>query len=206
MKQAVPFFLFIILLFIVSPAYNQQDTTAIVYHEETEDLTPSSDTLPLKNITQRSPTKAALWAIVPGGGQIYNKKWWKLPIVYSLLGASGGLIYYFGSETIKYRNEYFFRQYKAEEYYNPDLTLTTTESILQSRDNFRRYTEIAIGAFAICYLLSVIDAVVDAHLFYFDISDDLSMQLAPQIFNSGIGYNKGGSQAFSSGLTLKISF
>ncbi|MDL2326238.1 DUF5683 domain-containing protein [Bacteroidales bacterium OttesenSCG-928-A14] len=176
-------------------------------YEEHVVKTGGDDSLQLKLIKEHNPTKAGLWAIVPGGGQIYNKKWWKLPIVYSLLGASGYLVYYFADKTVMYRNEYFFRQYGATEYYNPDLALAQDESILQSRDNNRRYMEISIGAFTICYLLSVIDAVVDAHLFYFDISDDLTMQLTPTIYNNGLLFNNNNAfRSFSSGLTLKLSF
>ncbi|MDR2979638.1 MAG: DUF5683 domain-containing protein [Bacteroidales bacterium] len=205
MKQFVPLFLFFSFLLLANYSYSQEDTTALLV-ESAEELDEMSDSLELELIRKHNPTKAALWAIVPGGGQIYNKKWWKLPIVYTLLGTSGYLIYYFADETIKYRNEYFFRQYGAVEYYNPELSDEKTENILFSRNANRQYMDIAIGAFAICYALSIIDAVVDAHLFYFNISDDLSMQISPSLQNNLFSYNKGLHQTFSTGLTLRFSF
>lgn len=204
MKKILPFLLFFTSL-LAHSSYAQQDT--LIVDIDSVAIEKTEDNLTLDLLKQRNPKDAALWAIIPGGGQIYNKKWWKLPIVYTLMGGSGTLVYYFATQTIACRNEYFFRQYEATEYYNPDFAKKTDETVRQMRDNYRQYMEIAIGAFAICYVLSIIDAVVDAHLFYFDISDDLTMQFSPSIHNNhGIFGNKAFSQSFSTGLTLKLSF
>lgn len=204
MKKIIPFLL-LFASFFANSSHAQQDT--LILDTNSTATATMNDTLTLELLKQRNPKDAALWAIIPGGGQIYNKKWWKLPIVYTLMGGSGTLVYYFATQTIACRNEYFFRQYGATEYYNPDFSEDTDDAVLQMRDNSRQYMEIAIGAFAICYVLSIIDAVVDAHLFYFDISDDLTMQISPSIHNNhGLFGNKALSQSFSTGLTLKLSF
>jgi hypothetical protein len=120
-------------------------------------------------------------ALIPGAGQIYNKKYWKLPIVYGGLGATSYLIYHFNSETNKYRKEYLARVNDGAIFENPDLEEKTTAQVLDSRNYHRRNMEISIAACAIVYLLSIIDASVDAHLFYYDISDDLSLGIKPKI-------------------------
>ena len=83
---------------------------------------------------------------------------------------------------------------------NPDLATYADENVLALKNYYRRNMEISIGAFAIIYILNLIDASVDAHLFYFDISDDLSLNIRPSFNNN---YRSG---TFSSGLALSINF
>jgi hypothetical protein len=144
----------------------------------------SSDTVRMK---MHSPKKASWLALIPGAGQIYNKKYWKLPIVYAGLGATGYLIYRFSDSTAMYRKEYVARMTEDTllnphlSELNPKLSGISDESILMRRNNFRRNMEICVAACAIIYLLSIIDASVDAHLFYYDVSDNLSVSIRPQI-------------------------
>jgi len=128
-----------------------------------------------------SPKTASWLALVPGAGQIYNRKYWKLPIVYGGLGVSSYLIYRFGSETTMYRREILARANNEVDKLNPDLTGMTYEGLLSERDKSRRNMEISIAACAIVYILSIVDASVDAHLFYYDISDNLSLGVKPKI-------------------------
>jgi len=128
-----------------------------------------------------SPKTASWLALVPGAGQIYNKKYWKLPIVYGGLGVSSYLIYRFGSETTMYRKEILARANNEVDKLNPDLTGMTYEGLSSERDKSRRNMEISIAACAIVYILSIVDASVDAHLFYYDISDNLSLGVKPKI-------------------------
>ncbi|MCL1850885.1 MAG: DUF5683 domain-containing protein [Bacteroidetes bacterium] len=128
-----------------------------------------------------SPKKATLLALVPGAGQIYNKKYWKLPIVYGGLGASSFLIYYYADNTATYRKEYVARvNGEPKETLNPDLADKTLESILLERNRYRRNMEISVAACAIVYALSILDACVDAHLYYYDVSDNLSLGIKPK--------------------------
>ncbi len=185
---------------------DQQNRTSVKRRTSARLVTSSSETVKNKDnrtsdtLKFHSPKKAALLSLIPGGGQIYNKKWWKLPIIYAGMGASGTLAVYFGLEAVKYRNELFFRQYNATEYYNPALSAYTTPSILSDKNYFLRSMEICIGVFTILYALNIIDAVVDAHLFYFDISDELSFQIAPSIHNNTPFHT------FSTGVAFKFSF
>lgn len=169
----------------------------------------SADTLGKKNNTpltdsllriKHNPKIAALLSIIPGAGQIYNHKWWKVPIVYACLGVSGYFIYDFSVKTSIYQKEYILRMNGATDFLNPDLATYADENVLAMKNYYRRNMEIAIGALTLIYILNIIDATVDAHLFYFDISDDLSMKIKPSFNNN---YHTG---TFSSGLAFTINF
>jgi len=143
---------------------------------------------PLDSILPRvhSPKKASWLALIPGAGQIYNKKYWKLPIVYAGLGSTGFLIYYYGNRTSIYRKEYVARANDDIEHLNPDLAIYGDENILYQRDFYRRNMEICVAACVIVYALSILDAAVDAHLFYYDVSDNLALGVKPKINYSPI--------------------
>jgi hypothetical protein len=128
-----------------------------------------------------TPKTASWLALVPGAGQIYNKKYWKLPIVYGGLGVSSYLIYRFGSETTMYRKEILARANNNIDKLNPELSEMIDDDLLWNRDKSRKNMEISIAACAIVYLLSIVDASVEAHLFYYDVSDNLSLGVKPKI-------------------------
>lgn len=130
---------------------------------------------------KHNPTVAGCLSIIPGGGQIYNKKYWKLPIVYGALGVSGYFVYDFAHHMVIYKNEFINRRDGNTDLLRPELSTETDANILTAKNTYRRRLEIAVAVTAILYFLNIVDAVVDAHLYYFDISDDLSMQVTPQI-------------------------
>lgn len=147
----------------------------------------SQDSLPvvLDSPAVHSPRKAAvLSACVPGLGQIYNKKYWKLPLVYAGLGTCAGFFFYNVSEYNDARKAY---QNKLDgdpsndnnmpEKYRP----VDPESIRQYRNGVRQYVDYSVLAFLLCWGLNVVDAAVDAHLKSFDLSDNLSMHINPFI-------------------------
>lgn len=131
--------------------------------------------------SKKAPLKAVLFSIIPGGGQAFNRKFWKLPIVYTGMGVAG----YF---VVKNTREH--RQYKIAFQHRVDAdSLMTIDSFPQYdvaglealRNNNRKDLEIAYFAMVGVYLLSGIEAFVDSHLKTFDISDDLSMRIAPKL-------------------------
>jgi len=156
-----------------------------------------SDTLRLK---QHDPKTASWLALIPGAGQIYNKKYWKLPIVYGGLGATGFLIYYYADKTSIYRKEYVARVNGETEKLNPKLARYDDANILDTRNFYRRNMEICVAACTVIYLLSILDACVDAHLHYYDISDNLSLGIKPKINHNPIN----GSTAPGMGLIVKF--
>lgn len=136
-------------------------------------------------------------AIVPGLGQVYNKKYWKTPVIYAALG---GLGYWGISNHVKYK--YYSDNLRAI-YDDDESTVNTTfysdAQLIALKRDFKKYRDIAIMAGALVYVLNIIDANVDAHLKTFDVSDDLSLKLKPY---TGFDYKNN----LQTGITLKLSF
>ncbi len=135
-----------------------------------------------------SPKKAALRsALLPGLGQIYNKKYWKLPIVYGALGTCAGIFFYnlgYYKDTkfaykVKYNMRVNFTDSALFSSIKPNLQPLSEESLKFYRNQFRRDIDYSALAFLILWGLNVIDATVDAHLMSFDVSPDLSLQIKP---------------------------
>ena len=143
----------------------------------------SNDSL---KIAKHSPTAAILYSIIPGGGQIYNHKYWKVPIIYSLLDVSGYFLYTYASDMLLYRREFINRRDGHTDLLLPALAKYPDENILSMKQTAQRNMEIAIAATLIIYTLNFIDAMVDAHLYYFDVSDDLSLNWSPMILPNPI--------------------
>ncbi len=131
-----------------------------------------------------NPKKAMILSfVIPGAGQIYNKKYWKTPIVY---GAYGLMIYFIDFSSGQYK-------YLKQEYINAVDDDDNTESelmkykgwgeddIKSERDLYRKRMELSYIGLAAVALLSGIDAFVDAHLMGFDVSEDLTMKVGPKV-------------------------
>ncbi len=130
----------------------------------------NTDSLPTlaENITVHSPHKASVLSLVlPGAGQFYNQKYWKIPVVYGALAASG---YYFidYNKKVQTQNDYFKSLYAAGK--QPNVFE------IDQRDNDRVSRDVAGIAFVLVYVLQVVDATVDAHFFQFNIDQNLSVQ------------------------------
>jgi hypothetical protein len=130
----------------------------------------------------QSPHKAAMYsALIPGLGQIYNKKYWKLPIIY---GATGLIIYAFDFNNEEY-NKYNTAYSKME---SGEITsfmgVTDKSRILRAKDGARRNRDLNVISLAAIYLLNVLDATVDAHLFDYEINDNLSLNIQPTLKRS----------------------
>ena len=181
------------------------DTTQVITrdttHKANEPLTLMSHEL----MWTPDPLKSTwLAVIVPGLGQIYNRSYWKLPIVYGGLMGCGFAIAWNGEKYESYKQAYRdllmdsedgaistnpTRSYNAllPEGYTIDRMggVSNYTSVLRDRQNaYRRNRDISIVVGVLVYALSIIDAYVDAQLFDFDISDDLSINIEPQIYYS----------------------
>jgi hypothetical protein len=135
-----------------------------------------------------SPRSAAIRsAILPGLGQIYNKKYWKLPIIYGALGTCGVIFAYnlknYKDTRFAYRVKYNMRvNHTDSALYNSirqNLKLLSEESLRNYRNQFRRDIDYSVLVFILLWGLNVVDATVDAHLKTFDVSPDLSLQIRP---------------------------
>lgn len=153
-----------------------------------QDTTRTADTSIVVKKKIHSPLRASIYsAVIPGLGQIYNRKYWKLPIVY---GGIAGFLYFAQQNRVDYL-------YYKQGYVNRTLALPedallaqySTQGITSAMDGSRQNMEWCyIGAAAI-YLLNIVDASVDAHLFNFDVSDDLSLHFVPRYIPTPLSQN-----------------
>ena len=126
-------------------------------------------------------------AIFPGMGQIYNKKYWKLPIVYGAMGTCAGIFFYnlgFYKDTkfaykVKYNMRVNFTDSALFSSIKPNLQPLSEESLRFYRNQFRRDIDYSALVFLLLWGLNVVDATVDAHLMSFDVSPDLSLHFKP---------------------------
>jgi hypothetical protein len=127
-----------------------------------------------------SPRKATiLSAVLPGLGQAYNRKYWKIPIIYAGLGVS----VYFLQDNLT-QISYFRESYKFATDDNPATINTSGYSAGQLQDlviQHRKWRDYSYLGMAAIYLLNLVDANVDGHLFNFDVSDDLSLRISPSM-------------------------
>lgn len=127
----------------------------------------------------------ATWmaAAFPGLGQIYNKKYWKLPIVYGGLYACG----YFAVENHRqYRS--FLNAFYARVDSNqtdPYVNIYTARQLITLQNIYRKWRDLSLILGAAVYALQIIDAHVDAHLFDYNVNDDLSLRFEPAVFHAG---------------------
>lgn len=156
----------------------------------------SIDSLPKKKL--HSPRKAAIYsAILPGLGQAYNRKYWKIGVIGA---GTAALVYSYQFSLKNYRlhkNELILRQSDATSGFNEDLALYSDGDLNELQDFYRRNRDLTVIGFALLYTLNIIDATVDAHFFDFNMNDDLSLQIRPEpVFNAfssrsslGLGIN-----------------
>lgn len=182
-----------------SMAITEADTTVAVFAEMTNDKQPRDWT------TWRPNAKRAMWLalVIPGAGQIYNRKYWKLPIIY---GGFVGCAYALRWNNMMYRD--YSQAYldimdndPTTESYNQFLHLGNKitpenkdrwkEIFRKRKDRYRRWRDMSFFCMLGVYALSVIDAYVDASLSEFDISPDLSMRVTPEISNGRTELTRG---------------
>lgn len=147
------------------------------------------DALDQKPIDPLAPSRAAFYsAIVPGMGQVFNKKYWKVPLVYAAIGVP----LYFSIDNHKkyteYRDEYKKRLRGIVNTDDPIFGRLDNDRIIEGQRFYQKNRDLSIIIVAGFYVLSIIDANVDAHLMQFNVNDNLSIQpafeLNPQNFNN----------------------
>jgi hypothetical protein len=183
--------------------YAQQEDSMAVQQEE---KTLMIDTNNSKRVRIHSPKKAAwMSAALPGLGQAYNKKYWKIPIVYAGFAGSGIGIYFFYRDYKLYRDEYRNRLNGKTDLLNPDFAGMGNDQINTIKQGYQRNMELFIMVTVVWYFLNILDAVVDAHLMSFDVSEDLSLYVVPSI-----GFNRQFTSAnklpLTTNFTLTLKF
>ena len=148
----------------------------------------SNSTKKAKEKKPHSPTTATIMsACLPGLGQVYNGKWWKVPIVYAGLGGLGYMAYTNYYEYHSYLHAYEFKTGDLPDgvtlnQHETDLANKYTDSQLQTyKESYRRDFELFSILTVAWYGLNILAACVDGHLYYYDISDDLSLSIDPYL-------------------------
>lgn len=127
----------------------------------------------LYRVRVRQATRKSL--ILPGWGQAYNRRYWKIPVVYGLMGLSGAQALAYNRQYLRYRDAYRLRV-DGDSLTIDEYALTQTNALLKNnRDAFRQGRDSFILLTLGAYLLQVVDAAVDAHLSSFTVGDDLSI-------------------------------
>ncbi len=195
LQQFRKFIYFPIIMFvfgILSPQqiFSQETTTVVAIKYD--------------SINYHSAKKASLYsAVLPGLGQAYNKKYWKIPIIYAGFGT---LIYFIGVNGGEYRNfKDAYNIVAAGDSANYDNEYVekydaNLDQLREGRNYYRRNLELNYILTGLLYILNIVDASVDANLYDFDVSDDISLRLEP-VRNHNIFYPKP-----SVGITLRYRF
>ncbi len=187
-------FVSFIFLTIAVLSYSQ-----LLYHA-TYLKNTSQSTIPKVDLVKDStswgrPKRATVFAmILPGAGQLYNKKYWKAAVVYA---GVGGLIYSyrFNKDSLAtYQAILVNKIQSANDTSIVDIfPLLTTAGVTRNRDFYRRNRDVTIIGFVALYALQIIDANVDAHLREFEVNEDLSLRISPDLMRTrpGIGMYSG---------------
>lgn len=193
-----------------------QDTTvltpakadALAAQQDSARLIPTE--VPLKAEVQKtfspSPRAAVLWAIIPGGGQVYNRKYWKVPIIIGGMTALYYAISWNNNNLLEYAKAY--SDIKSDDPMTNDSWIAFVpagadpnsyrtngsfqETLRHGRDFYRRNRDLSIIVSVGVYALSIIDAYVDAELAHFDISPELTLQATPTYIPSTTFPSSGG--------------
>jgi len=148
------------------------------------------------------PAKAAFYsAVLPGLGQAYNKKYWKIPIVYGAIGT--GLYFYLDNNKLykQYRNAYKRRLagFTDDEFYGPgDTPFLSDEALIRAQRTLKRNKELSMLVTVGLYVLNIIEANVDAHLLQYNLDENLAL-------NPFIDFNNP-NYTTQIGLSLNIKF
>lgn len=148
-----------------------------------------------REINPLSPAKAAFYsAILPGLGQVYNKRYWKIPIVYGAIGTGIYFIIDSNKKQNQYRDEYKKRLENGGAINTSDPTYgrLTTESVIRGQKFYQKNRDLSVLITAGLYILNIIDANVDAHLLQFNVNDDLTLkpnlQTNPYTYKQNVGF------------------
>jgi len=141
------------------------------------------------------PAKSAFYsAVLPGLGQAYNRKYWKIPIVYGAIGTA--LYFYFDNDKVYDRYRYAYKRRLAgftdDEFYGPnDTPFISEDALIRAQRALKRNKEVSMLITVGMYVLNILDANVDAHLLQYNVDDNLSFQPFIDFSNPDYNYNLG---------------
>ena len=182
------------LFYIVSFVFFLGNST--VFSQEIADVIIAKDTIKKDEINPLTPAKAAFYsAILPGLGQAYNKKYWKIPLVYGAIGTS---LYFYIDSNKKYHSYRDAYKRRLAGYSDDQYNYLDTLRLVAAQKFYQRNRDLSLFISVGFYILNIVDANVDAHLLQFNVNEKLS--LAPELYQNDLN-NK-----TNLGLTLNYKF
>ncbi len=169
-------------------------------HSQTADTVRKAK-IDKKALYGRARTAAIMSAVFPGLGQIYNRKYWKAPIVYASLAGFGYLLI---SNQIQF--DYYSTNLRNENDNDPatkNETIYNSDQLYTLKTEYRKGRDAGIIGCLITYFVNIVDANVDAHLKTFDVSDNLSLRIKPYNNVSLIG---AGELSMQNGISIQLNF
>jgi hypothetical protein len=156
---------------------------------------------PAKVIVKKlNPTKAGLYsAVLPGLGQFYNKKYWKIPVVWGAVGVGAGIAIWNQNQYLKYREYYIAKLNGTPNEFVDSNPRLDKIALANAQDRSKRQRDYAIAITGLIYILNIVDAVVDAHLYEGRKDPDLT-------FTPAIIYDEFGNNPPKTGLSLNFKF
>ncbi|ROI08884.1 hypothetical protein EGI11_05490 [Chryseobacterium sp. H3056] len=146
-----------------------------------------------------NPTRAGLYsAVLPGLGQYYNRKYWKIPIVWGAIGTGVGITMWNQKQYTRYRNA-FVAELNGQQHEFSDIPGVTKEVLGRTQDRVKRQRDYAIAITSLLYVLNIVDAVVDAHLYEGRKDPDLAVKPA-------VIFDEFGKNTSKAGLSLSYNF
>lgn len=162
-------FLLLFVFFVWQSQAQEQDSLSLV----TTDGSLLTSQIAKEAYDPLAPSRAAFYsAIIPGLGQAYNKKYWKIPIIYGGIGAS---IYFYSTNREDYNRFRDAFKRRLAGFDDDEFQGISDETLIRGQRNSKRNMDVSIAVAVGFYLLNIVDANVDAHLRQYNISDDLSL-------------------------------
>ena len=168
------------ILFLLLSAINFAQTADTLTVKEEGIIIVKDSLKPLEKYNPLAPQRAAFYsAVVPGLGQAYNKKYWKIPIIYG--GMAAGVYFYLQNDQDydRFRNAYKRRLagFTDDEFYgDEEEPIISDQRLIDAQKTAQKNKDVSIIVSIVFYLLNVIDANVDSHFRQFNVSDDLSLK------------------------------
>ena len=194
--QYRPFLLTCIIIMLATSFLHAQQKDTIVVKNDSIQLKqqPSTATAAKKTtakdtvkVIKHIPRKASIRsALIPGWGQAYNKKYWKIPIVWGALGVTAAVFNFnlkqyqdinYAYQTLVNKDTPNYVNVKPE--YKPFMDANDQNSLFNARSEVRRNIDYSVLIFILFWGLNVVDATVDAHLREFNVNSDLSFKIKP---------------------------
>ncbi|MEM6831227.1 MAG: DUF5683 domain-containing protein [Bacteroidota bacterium] len=188
MKTSIFFFLLLFSFILCAQEKSSKEDIQLI--TDSTFIETEEDIELFEEVSDLDPKRSAmLSALVPGLGQIYNRQYWKVPLIYGGLAAFGHLINYNNELYNAFRNASIDRSNPP----NPIVTIAGSDAtLIRNRDNFRRNRDYLMILGTIFYILNVVDAHVSAHLDEFNVNEDLALSIEPS-FDTSFGQNIGAS-------------